>query len=66
MNLDNILPEKEHTFRHVSAPYSTEIVNNFISVSLRDDEKIEWTYGTFNGKTYITGYVINKISVDKE
>ena len=58
--------EKEHSYRNISAPYQTDTINNFISVSLRDDEVIEWNYGTFNNKTYITGYTINKIAIDKD
>ena len=54
--------EKEHTYRNVSAPYQADLVNNFVGVSLRDDEKIEWNYGMLNGKTYITGYTITKIA----
>ena len=59
-----MLQKENHTFRNASAPFISTIKNEFLTVSLRDDEQIEWTYGMIDGKTYITGYTITKKKVD--
>lgn len=52
--------EKEHTYRNVSAPYNSAISNEFVNVSIRDDELIEWCYTHTANGSFVSGYIITK------